>query len=174
MALLGLDPDRVDTPEPCDFLAAPKMRSRFSGRHKASSTVNRLGIVAPLEGIAAGLAERRGPTSWIVNGHPNSAIDQLLPWAYRTQALKASARERHLRCDKRKISTSIFRFQLATHSEIQGPVSFSKYLSNRRIKSAAAAQMIKKVTSQTTSTSCALQRNKAARRNMIAWQLCVG
>jgi transposase len=25
----------------------------------------------------------------IVNGHPNSAIDQLLPWAYRHQVLKA-------------------------------------------------------------------------------------
>jgi transposase len=27
----------------------------------------------------------------IVNGHPNSDIDQLLPWAYRRQALKAVA-----------------------------------------------------------------------------------
>jgi transposase len=27
----------------------------------------------------------------IVNGHPNSAIDQLLPWAYRAQDLKAVA-----------------------------------------------------------------------------------
>lgn len=27
----------------------------------------------------------------IVNGHPNRDIDQLLPWAYRTQALKAVA-----------------------------------------------------------------------------------
>ncbi|MCK1329491.1 transposase domain-containing protein, partial [Bradyrhizobium sp. CW9] len=27
----------------------------------------------------------------IVNGHPNSEIDQLLPWAYRAQSLKAVA-----------------------------------------------------------------------------------
>jgi transposase len=27
----------------------------------------------------------------IVNGHPNSDIDQLLPWAYRKQKLKAVA-----------------------------------------------------------------------------------
>jgi transposase len=27
----------------------------------------------------------------IVNGHPNSAIDQLLPWAYRKQDLRAVA-----------------------------------------------------------------------------------
>ncbi|MHC2367420.1 hypothetical protein ACVIQT_002068 [Bradyrhizobium diazoefficiens] len=27
----------------------------------------------------------------IVNGHPNRDIDQLLPWAYRAQALKAVA-----------------------------------------------------------------------------------
>ena len=27
----------------------------------------------------------------IVNGHPNSNIDQLLPWAYRKQPLKAVA-----------------------------------------------------------------------------------
>jgi hypothetical protein len=27
----------------------------------------------------------------IVNGHPNSAIDQLLPWAYLSQELKAVA-----------------------------------------------------------------------------------
>jgi hypothetical protein len=27
----------------------------------------------------------------IVNGHPNSDIDQLLPWAYRKQELKAVA-----------------------------------------------------------------------------------
>ena len=27
----------------------------------------------------------------IVNGHPNSAIDQLLPWAYKRQELKAAA-----------------------------------------------------------------------------------
>jgi transposase len=27
----------------------------------------------------------------IVNGHPNSEIDQLLPWAYRPQDLKAVA-----------------------------------------------------------------------------------
>jgi transposase len=26
----------------------------------------------------------------IVNGHPNSAIDQLLPWAYQRQDLKAA------------------------------------------------------------------------------------
>ena len=29
--------------------------------------------------------------SRIVNRHPNSAIDQLLPWAYRRQELKAVA-----------------------------------------------------------------------------------
>ena len=29
--------------------------------------------------------------SRIVNGHPNSEIDQLLPWAYRRQELKAVA-----------------------------------------------------------------------------------
>jgi len=27
----------------------------------------------------------------VVNGHPNRDIDQLLPWAYRAQALKAVA-----------------------------------------------------------------------------------
>ncbi|KRR07931.1 hypothetical protein CQ12_25360 [Bradyrhizobium jicamae] len=31
-----------------------------------------------------------------VAGHSNRDIDQLLPWAYRTQALKAVARERRL------------------------------------------------------------------------------
>jgi transposase len=33
----------------------------------------------------------------IVNGHPNSHIDRLLPWAYRNQDLKAVAREQPLR-----------------------------------------------------------------------------
>jgi len=32
----------------------------------------------------------------IVNGHPNSEIDQLLPWAYRRQDLKAVAWKRRL------------------------------------------------------------------------------
>jgi hypothetical protein len=111
------------------------------------------------------VAERRGPTSSIVNGHPNRDN--------RPQVLKAVAGERRLRCDKRKISsTSIFRFQ--PQSEIQGPVSFSKYLSNRRIKRAAAAQMIKKVTNHTMINLMRLERNEAARRNMIAWRLCLG
>src|ERR1700738_5246179 len=35
--------------------------------------------------------------SRIVNGHPNSEIDQLLPWAYRRQELKAVAWGRRLR-----------------------------------------------------------------------------
>jgi hypothetical protein len=113
------------------------------------------------------VAERRGPTSSIVNGHPNRDN--------RPQVLKAVAGERRLRCDKRKISsTSIFRFQLAPQSEIQGPVSFSKYLSNRRIKSAAAVQMIKKVINHTMINLMRLERNEAARRNMIAWRLCLG
>jgi hypothetical protein len=33
----------------------------------------------------------------VVNGHPNSDIDQLLPWAYRKQDLSAAAGERRLR-----------------------------------------------------------------------------
>jgi transposase len=34
----------------------------------------------------------------IVTGHPQSQIDELLPWAYAPQALKAVARKRRLRC----------------------------------------------------------------------------
>jgi hypothetical protein len=53
------------------------------------------------------------------------------------------------------------RFQFAPHSEIQGPVSFSKYLSNRRIKRAAAAQMIKKVTNHTTINLMRLEKKQS-------------
>jgi len=34
----------------------------------------------------------------IVNSHPNRDFDQLLPWAYRKQELKAVAWEQRLRC----------------------------------------------------------------------------
>jgi hypothetical protein len=37
------------------------------------------------------LAYMTGVLTRIVNRHPNSEIDQLLPWAYRPQALKAVA-----------------------------------------------------------------------------------
>jgi transposase len=37
------------------------------------------------------LAYLTGVLTRIVNGHPNRDIDQLLPWAYRAQNLKAVA-----------------------------------------------------------------------------------
>jgi transposase len=37
------------------------------------------------------LAQMTDVLIMIVNGHPNSKIDQLLPWAYRRQQLKAVA-----------------------------------------------------------------------------------
>src|SRR3979409_1802538 len=45
---------------------------------------SKLNDVDPLSYLTDGLTR-------IVNGHPNSAIDQLLPWAYRSQKLKAVA-----------------------------------------------------------------------------------
>ena len=44
-----------------------------------------------LLGLPAAQAYLTDVLTRIVNGHPNRDIDQLLPWAYRAQALKAVA-----------------------------------------------------------------------------------
>jgi hypothetical protein len=46
---------------------------------------------APLGRAAEPCAPAIAPLTRIVNGHPNRDIDQLLPWAYRKQELKAVA-----------------------------------------------------------------------------------
>jgi hypothetical protein len=60
----------------------------------------------------------------------------------------------------------------SAQSEIQGPVSCSKYRSNRHTKTAAARQMIGRASSHMMSHSA--NTNKAAKRNIIARRLCHG
>jgi hypothetical protein len=49
------------------------------------------GSIAQRASLGTAEAEARALTVWIVNGHSNRDIDQLLPWAYRKPVLKAVA-----------------------------------------------------------------------------------
>ena len=69
-----------------EFGAAWKKTAKESDREYLSVKLDDPSFPAP---IYASLV--KGVLTRIVNGHPNRDIDQLLPWAYRKQDLKAVA-----------------------------------------------------------------------------------
>jgi hypothetical protein len=71
-------------------LDGPQIRANDRSHPEPFGIVRRAALTCKLNDVNP-LAYLTDVLTRIVNGHPNSDIDQLLPWAYRRQALKAVA-----------------------------------------------------------------------------------
>ena len=82
-----MDTEHIAITEPVrrlEIFTGASRRRKWSHEDKAR-------IVAEIVASGDPLAYLTDVLTKIVNGHPNSEIDRLLPWAYRRQHLKAVA-----------------------------------------------------------------------------------